>query len=150
MADDAGTRRAGRGLGLGLGPSPYPGLAAYSESEEDAARFFGRDAESRLIIANLVASRLTLLYGPSGVGKSSILRAGVLHRLRAESASADSDAPASVAVIVDRWRDAPARAIVRAVADEAARLGVRPAEPPIDEYLSLDEALAYWSERLVE
>ena len=32
--------------------------------------------------ANLMASRLTVLYGPSGVGKSSLLRAGVARRLR--------------------------------------------------------------------
>ena len=30
-----------------------------------------------------MASRLTVLYGPSGVGKSSLLRAGVARRLRA-------------------------------------------------------------------
>jgi hypothetical protein len=61
---------------------PYKGLQAYTE--EDGNYFFGRDADSDLVIANLMASRLTLLYGPSGVGKSSLLQAGVvrhLHRL---------------------------------------------------------------------
>ena len=53
--------------------SPYKGLVAYGE--EDAQFFFGRDAEQELIIANMMASRLTLLVGPSGVGKSSLLRA---------------------------------------------------------------------------
>jgi WD40 repeat protein len=37
-----------------------------------------------VIVANLMASRLTVLYGPSGVGKTSLLRAGVAHRLRRE------------------------------------------------------------------
>ena len=36
-----------------------------------------------MIAANLLASRLTVLYGASGVGKSSVLRAGVAHHLRA-------------------------------------------------------------------
>ena len=45
--------------------------------------FFGRERESELVAANLMASRLTVLYGPSGVGKSSLLRAGVARRLRA-------------------------------------------------------------------
>ena len=36
-------------------------------------------------MANLLASRLTVLYGPSGVGKSSLLRAAVAHALRADS-----------------------------------------------------------------
>ena len=34
-------------------------------------------ARAGVVVANLLASRLTVLYGPSGVGKSSVLRAGV-------------------------------------------------------------------------
>src|SRR5262245_35778425 len=60
--------------------SPYVGLVPFSEN--DAEFFFGREKESRVIAANLRASRLTLLYGPSGVGKSSVLRAGVFSTLR--------------------------------------------------------------------
>ena len=59
--------------------SPYKGLIPYAEG--DAPFFFGREKETRLIIANMFASPLTLLYGPSGVGKSSVLRAGVAHQL---------------------------------------------------------------------
>jgi hypothetical protein len=58
---------------------PYIGLSHYSE--EDAEFFFGREKDTSLIIANLFAARLTLLYGASGVGKSSILHAGVVHQL---------------------------------------------------------------------
>src|SRR4051794_7700506 len=60
--------------------SPYQGLIPYRE--EDATFFFGRRKETRLIIANLFAAPLTLLYGASGVGKSSILNAGVIHELQ--------------------------------------------------------------------
>ena len=60
--------------------SPYQGLIPYGE--EDAPFFFGRERETRLITANLFASTLTLLYGVSGVGKSSVLRAGVARQLR--------------------------------------------------------------------
>ncbi|MBI5876287.1 MAG: hypothetical protein HZB53_01445 [Chloroflexi bacterium] len=60
--------------------SPYQGLAPYAE--QDAPYFFGREKEMRLIIAHFFASPVTLLYGPSGVGKSSILRAGVIPALR--------------------------------------------------------------------
>src|SRR4030095_1821510 len=59
--------------------SPYKGLVPFDE--EDAPFFFGRDEERDLIIANLVASRLTLLYGATGVGKSSVLGAGVVYHL---------------------------------------------------------------------
>ncbi len=45
--------------------SPYVGLDPYSEG--DAPFFFGREGEQRIITANLRSSRLTLLYGSSGV-----------------------------------------------------------------------------------
>src|SRR5512147_463773 len=59
--------------------SPYQGLIPYTE--QDSNFFFGREKETRLVIANLFASPLTLLYGPSGVGKSSVLRAGAASEL---------------------------------------------------------------------
>src|SRR3954451_4562982 len=62
--------------------SPYKGLAPFEDSELDALLFFGRERDSEIIASNLLASKLTLLYGPSGVGKSSILRAAVARRLR--------------------------------------------------------------------
>jgi WD40 repeat protein len=51
----------------------------------DALFFFGREKDSQVIAANLIASRLTVLFGPTGVGKTSVLRAGVAHRLRQEA-----------------------------------------------------------------
>ncbi len=56
-----------------LPPSPFKGLAYFGDSEHDWRFFFGRERESELVAANLMASRLTVLYGPSGVGKSSLL-----------------------------------------------------------------------------
>jgi WD40 repeat protein len=65
---------------------PYPGLLTFEE--EDAAIYFGRDEEIRHLIErlrarhNLGGARLLVLLGASGSGKSSLLRAGVLPRLR--------------------------------------------------------------------
>ena len=55
--------------------SPYRGLAAFDDSDLDALYFFGRERDSEIVVANLIASRLTVLYGPSGVGKSSVFAA---------------------------------------------------------------------------
>jgi WD40 repeat protein len=81
-------------------PSPYKGLAPFEDSELDAQLFFGRERERSLITANLMASRLTVLYGASGVGKSSLLRAGVAHQLgkteRVAVASSWSEDPVGV------------------------------------------------------
>ena len=65
--------------------SPYKGLAPFEDSELDALLFFGRERDSEVIAANLMASRLTVLFGPTGVGKTSVLRAGVAYRLRQET-----------------------------------------------------------------
>jgi energy-coupling factor transporter ATP-binding protein EcfA2 len=64
--------------------SPYRGLAAYGPS--DAQFFFGREDETSAVVT-LMAKRLEkpellMVCGPSGVGKSSLLEAGVLVALR--------------------------------------------------------------------
>ena len=58
--------------------SPYRGLAPFEDTELDALYFFGRERDTEIVVANLIASRLTVLYGPSGVGKSSLLFATVM------------------------------------------------------------------------
>jgi WD40 repeat protein len=66
--------------------SPFPGLAAFDE--QDAGVFFGRDDEIEELLRRLRSShrrhtqRLLTVAGPSGCGKSSLIRAGVLPRLR--------------------------------------------------------------------
>ena len=65
---------------------PYPGLLAFEE--EDAAVYFGRDDDIRRLIERLNArraqggARLVALLGASGSGKSSLMRAGVVPRLK--------------------------------------------------------------------
>ena len=56
--------------------SPYPGLAAFTE--KDAEFFFGREAEVAKMWRKITSRRLLAVIGPSGVGKSSFLRAGVI------------------------------------------------------------------------
>lgn len=61
-------------------PNPYKGLAAFTEA--DARDFFGRVLESN-DLASLVAARpLVAVVGASGSGKSSLIQAGLLPRLR--------------------------------------------------------------------
>jgi len=56
--------------------SPYPGLAAFTEA--DAEFFFGREAEVTQLWRKITTRRLLAVIGPSGVGKSSLLRAGLI------------------------------------------------------------------------
>ena len=72
----------------GSPPTPFKGLAPFQDTELDAQLFCGRDREREVIVANLLASRLTVLYGASGVGKTSLLRAAVTPALRGVSDAA--------------------------------------------------------------
>jgi CHASE2 domain-containing sensor protein len=58
---------------------PFIGLAPYTRDDSDY--FFGRTREREVVIDNLLAYDISVLYGPSGVGKTSLLRAGVATRL---------------------------------------------------------------------
>ncbi|GAA2054770.1 hypothetical protein GCM10009757_30820 [Streptomyces cheonanensis] len=63
-------------------PSPFPGLGAYQEHDSQA--FFGRDRETERITRLVLGHPLVTVLGASGCGKSSVVRAGVVPRLRAE------------------------------------------------------------------
>jgi DNA-binding winged helix-turn-helix (wHTH) protein/WD40 repeat protein len=57
---------------------PYPGLSPFVE--EDAERFFGREGEVEALCQKVRRQELLALIGPSGVGKTSFLRAGLIPR----------------------------------------------------------------------
>jgi WD40 repeat protein len=57
-------------------PAPYQGLASYGV--EHAGLFFGREALTRDLLQRVGAGRFIAVFGPSGSGKSSLLRAGLL------------------------------------------------------------------------
>jgi|GEM_PF-3815305 len=59
---------------------PYPGLRAFRE--EDAKNFFGRQGAVDYILNRLKVDRLLALVGPAGRGKTSLVRAGVLPKLK--------------------------------------------------------------------
>jgi WD40 repeat protein/energy-coupling factor transporter ATP-binding protein EcfA2 len=61
--------------------APYRGLRMFDE--EDAQFFFGREREIQHLVQKLKSSRFVAVLGPSGSGKSSLVRAGLLPELRA-------------------------------------------------------------------
>ena len=105
--------------------TPYVGLVPYREADADF--FFGRDDEIRIIAGNFRSSRLTIVYGPSGVGKTSVLEAGVIHALRRHAAAARG---AAYAICSFRaWRDDPLPGLmetIRAAAGAAVGADVEP------------------------
>ncbi len=65
------------------GEQPYKGLAYFTEA--DADNFFGREELSDDIVARLQHTPFLVVIGASGSGKSSLLRAGVVPRLRQQN-----------------------------------------------------------------
>lgn len=60
----------------------YPGLHSFEADEVQQRLFFGREEESIDFVQRLRGNRLIVLYGKSGLGKTSLLQAGVFPRLR--------------------------------------------------------------------
>src|SRR6187549_2560951 len=60
--------------------NPWLGLSSYTE--ESRANFHGRDEEVAELARRVQRKLLTVLFGQSGLGKTSILRAGLVPRLR--------------------------------------------------------------------
>ncbi len=128
--------------------APYKGLMPYTE--DDAAFFFGREAEREIITANLMASRLTLLYGASGVGKSSVLRAGVAHHIRqlTQQNLAERGTPEFVLVMFSSWGGDPLVGLGdRVQASVAQALNVQTLDP-MPRVHSLAQTLQAWTERV--
>jgi len=117
--------------------APYVGLRSFREG--DSPFFFGREREVRVIASNLVNQPLTVLYGPSGVGKSSVLQAGVVAQLRAE--------PNTLVLYFNSWQnDTFLDELITRCRDLMPRSRTANSGEPFE---TLDETLAAFSRRLL-
>lgn len=69
--------------------SPFPGLRAFTEA--DAPIFFGRGRETDSLIQQVSASRFVAVVGASGSGKSSLVGAGLIPHLKANTIEGSAD-----------------------------------------------------------
>ena len=124
---------------------PYFGLDYYDQRW--GAWFFGRESERNKIITNLRAARLTLLHADSGVGKSSLLRAGVAWRLSqlARDNLARRGTARYVPVVFSSWKDDPVEQLITATAEAIEPFVVHgPAPELASEHL--DEAIGIYDD----
>jgi formylglycine-generating enzyme required for sulfatase activity len=122
---------------------PYPGLIAFGP--EQAGLFFGRDRESDEISRLVRQHGFLLVVGPSGSGKSSLVSAGVLPRLRATdgdrwlvrtvrpSTSVSPLADSAAALLAT----APGTERLLLFVDQAEAIFVLPTKEDRDQYLEL-------------
>jgi hypothetical protein len=65
------------------GVCPYRGLRPFDE--DDAEFFFGRERDVQRLVERLKGARFLAVLGPSGSGKSSLVRAGLIPAIRADA-----------------------------------------------------------------
>jgi WD40 repeat protein len=119
--------RSDEGRAQDSGECPYRGLLTFQTA--DAKWFFGRSRLVARLLDRIDRLPVVGVFGPSGVGKSSLLRAGLLGAVQADAATAD------------RWRtalmtptehplDALVAQIARIAVVEPTRLGEQLQEDP--------------------
>lgn len=88
--------------------NPYKGLRPFAP--EDAADYFGREAEIARVLDRLEDAHLVAVVGPSGSGKSSLVLAGVVPRLRDRGraptvSTPGTGRPAGDVVVIDQFEE---------------------------------------------
>ncbi|WP_338118136.1 helix-turn-helix domain-containing protein, partial [Streptomyces coryli] len=74
------------GEGRDQGPPPYRGLARFEP--DDRQTYFGREQLTDEVVRLVAGHRFAAVFGPSGSGKSSLLRAGLVPAVREQGAAA--------------------------------------------------------------
>jgi len=141
---------------------PYVGLDPFGPEHADF--FFARTFERDTVLNNLMAARLTLFYGASGVGKSSVLGAGVLHSVResVKRAVSEGEAPAFIACVfpslskedssipkhLTTWTSDPATALLDSLQREIVEVAQMAEPSALERSGSLAQTLKEWSRAL--
>ena len=91
----------------------YPGTRPFDDTREDAAKFFGRDEETAEIYLRVLSVPFLVQFGKSGLGKTSLLQAGLCPRLRRQ-------AYLPVMIRLNLERESLADAVSRAIRESCA------------------------------
>ena len=115
-------------------------MSGYGASRRTTPSSSSREDDTKRIIGNLRVARLTVLYAASGVGKSSVLRAGVMSRLHdlAVASRAEEAESIDVPVVFAAWSSDPIPALIDEIAAAAQPFATNPLELLHD---SLEDAI---------
>ncbi|WP_207945112.1 WD40 repeat domain-containing protein [Actinomadura rubrisoli] len=120
--------------------APYVGLAAFQA--EDADRFFGREEAVEELLGLVAERRFTGVFGASGSGKSSVLRAGLVARAGRPGNGGDGAQPVALFTPGPRPMEECAVALAGVLGVPATVLRAEFAADPGNLHLRVREALA--------
>jgi tetratricopeptide (TPR) repeat protein len=123
--------------------NPWPGLMPFTEATQ--AFFHGRDEEAIELLRRVRRELLTILFGQSGLGKTSLLSAGLFPRLRAADFL-----PVYLRLDLGTPQLTPVDQIKAALAEDLAAHAVEARPPRHDETLWAyfhDKETEFWSRR---
>src|SRR5260370_23784199 len=85
--------------------SPFNGLRPFEL--KDASYFYGRDDEIQALLDSVWSNAYTVVYGPTAIGKSSLLRAGLYRELWAvvQRELAATGRVRFLPILLSRWSD---------------------------------------------
>jgi tetratricopeptide (TPR) repeat protein len=120
----------------------YKGAPPFSDSPRDQVLFRGRDDEIEQLFHRVLGSPLILLFGTSGLGKTSLLQAGLFPRLRAKTFL-------PIAVRLNRPA-APQEAIISSVREACLKEGASLTEGNADGVWEYFQASLIWKDGLLQ
>ena len=122
--------------------SRYPGAQPFSDNDLSRRTFFGREQGSTALTDQILANRLVVVYAKSGLGKTSLLNAGVAPRLR-EAASLP------LFVRVNDLEHGPLVSILEGIRAEAERQQVEYVEGDGQSLWSFFKSVEFWRNDLL-
>src|SRR5512132_1745143 len=115
----------------------YPGAQPFSDNEFSRKLFFGRNQASTALTDQILANRFVVVYAKSGLGKSSLLNAGVAPRLREEG-------HLPLIVRVNDVSRGPIHSVLDGIRREAERQQVEYVEGMTDSLWSFFKSVELW------
>ena len=107
------------------GICPYKGLRYFDCNEEDPKYFHGRDGLTDQLLDKVRQSNFLAIVGQSGSGKSSVMRAGLLHQMKqGEKLAGSGEWKIQIMVTGEQ----PLQCLARAFVDSTLLLGIRTEE----------------------
>jgi hypothetical protein len=122
--------------------SRYPGTQPFSDSAEDVLRFFGRGMETEELYLRVLSVPLLVQFGRSGLGKTSLLQAGLFPRLRQKPFL-------PVMIRLNIADESLTAAVERAIRESCASEGIEPSYRSTEGLWELLSSLTVWRDDLL-